>query len=237
MKKWMVYGCIILATISVWACNKEEIVSTVNVESNFETGLDGWSVDLAEYNTSMDSSTIEFKYNVSKLLAPADTTKKGLRVQSHNRSDDMFMSIKKKITGLDSTKIYEVFFSVDLGTSYHANSVGIGGSPASSVYLKVGASPKEPAKVVKDGFYTFNLDKGNQMEGGKELITIGDVANGLTEPGFRVVNRNNLNKPVGVKPNGKGEIWLCIGTDSGFEGLSVLYYDRVGVLIREKTTI
>lgn len=232
MKKWISYSCIALATMLTWACNKGEVSSNMSVVSSFENGLDGWSVDLAEYNTSMDSSTIEFKYGVAKM--PSDSTKKGLRVQSHNRSDDMFMYLKKKITGLDSHKTYEVLFDIELGTYFHSNSIGIGGSPGSSVFLKAGASSKEPNKKLEGDFYTFNLDKGNQLGGGKELVTIGDASNGLSEPGFKVVNRNNSGKSVSVKPNEKGEIWLCVGTDSGFEGLSVLYYDKITVLVKEQ---
>ena len=182
MKKWMSYSCIALATVLTWACDKGEISSNVSMVSSFENGFDGWSVDLAEYNTSMDSSTIEFKYAIAKM--PSDSTKKGLRVQSHNRSDDMFMYAKKKIGGLDSKKTYEVFFDIELGTYFHANSIGIGGSPGSSVYVKAGASSKEPTKYLEGDFYKFSLDKGNQLEGGKELVTIGDASNGLSEPGF-----------------------------------------------------
>lgn len=235
MKKWVSYSCIILATMSVWSCNNQDVTQLVSFESSFENGMDGWGVDLAEYNKSMDSTTIEFKYAIAKLPKPADTTKSGLRVQSHNRSDDMFMFLKKKVSGLNSQKEYEVTFNVELGTYYHANSVGIGGSPGSSVYVKAGASSKEPKKTLEGDFYTFSLDKGNQAEGGKELVLIGDASNGLTEPGFKIVNRNNLTKPVTVKPNEKGEVWLCLGTDSGFEGLSVFYYDKINVTIREKS--
>jgi hypothetical protein len=235
MKKWMSYSCILLATVGILSCNKEEIASNVSIVSSFENGFDGWSVDLAEYNTSMDSSSIEFKYGIEKM--PSDSTKKGLRVQSHNRSDDMFMYLKKKITGFDSRKTYDVLIDIELGTYFHSSSIGIGGSPGSSVFLKAGASSKEPNKKLEGDFYTFNLDKGNQLESGKELVTIGDASNGLSEPGFKVVNRNNTSKLVSVKPNENGEIWLCVGTDSGFEGLSVLYYDKVTVLVREKTSL
>lgn len=231
----MSYSCIALAMVFAWACDKNEVNSNMSVVSSFENGFDGWSVDLAEYNTSMDSSMIEFKYAVAKI--PSDSTKKGLRVQSHNRSDDMFMYAKKKINGLDSKKTYEVFFDIELGTYFHANSVGIGGSPGSSVFVKAGASSKEPTKYLEGDFYKFNLDKGNQLEGGKELVTIGDASNGLSEPGFKVVNRNNTTKLVTVKPNEKGEIWLCVGTDSGFEGLTVLYYDKISVSVREKASL
>lgn len=231
----MSYSCVALAMVFAWACDKSEVSNNVSVVSSFENGFDGWSVDLAEYNTSMDSSMIEFKYAIEKM--PSDSTKKALRVQSHNRSDDMFMYAKKKISGLDSKKKYEVFFDIELGTYFHANSVGIGGSPGSSVFVKAGASSKEPAKYLEGDFYKFNLDKGNQLEGGKELVTIGDASNGLSEPGFKVVNRNNTSKLVTVKPNEKGEIWLCVGTDSGFEGLSVLFYDKISVSIREKASL
>ncbi|NBA86786.1 hypothetical protein GVN16_13510 [Emticicia sp. CRIBPO] len=234
MRKWMM-GASLALVLGFTACNNDDdnLNADKSVEATFENDAEGWSGELADYSTSMDSTVTEFSFKREALPAPLDVKKKALRIQSHNRSDDMFMFLKKKVTGLDPNKTYNVTFEIDLGTQYPTNSVGIGGSPGTSVYLKAGASSKEPVKVAKDGFYGFSLDKGNQATGGKDLILVGNVSNGTADSVVhKLVKHTTATKPLAVKPNEKGELWLCVGTDSGFEGLTVLYYDRIKAIIK-----
>ncbi|GHB54762.1 hypothetical protein [Persicitalea jodogahamensis] len=233
MKKnvWMMSA---LLGMSVWSCDQDkDLTNMKSVDSNFEQNNDGWAVGFAEYGEEQDSTIFEFNSRLAALPAPLDTTKKAIRVQSHNRSDDVFMYLKKKVSGLDPNRTYKVTYEIDLGTNYAKGSVGIGGSPAESVYLKAGASPNEPVTKLVDGFYEVTIDKGQQATGGTEMSVLGNVSNGLDSTAYKVVQRSNTEAPVAVKPNANGEIWLCVGTDSGFEGLTVLYYDRIKVMIRE----
>ena len=230
-KVWMMCA---LVGMSVWACNQDEDVNGMRVvDSDFETTMDGWSAGFAEYSEEQDSTMFEFNSRIAALPVPLDVTKKAARMQSHNRSDDVFMYLKKKVSGLDPSRTYRVTYEIDLGTNYHDGSVGIGGSPAESVYLKAGASPNEPVKKLVNGFYEVTIDKGQQATGGAEMPVLGNVSNGIDSTRYKLVQRSNSEAPVTVKPNAKGEIWLCVGTDSGFEGLTVLYYDRIKVTIRE----
>lgn len=225
---------ILLLAVAMTGCDmsNNENPNPVQVgEFTFEETNGGWSGGLAEYSAEIDSASIEFDFKRSALPGAIDTTRHGLRIQSHNRSDDMFMFLKRKVTGLMAEQTYKVYFEIDLGTSYPESSVGIGGSPGSSVYLKAGASSKEPSRVLDGTFYKFSLDKGNQAEGGKELTVLGNVANGLTGFEYKLVKRDNLTKPVEAKTDAEGNLWLCVGTDSGFEGLTVLYYDRIKVTL------
>ena len=233
MKKnvWMLSA---LLGVGLWSCDQDKDVNGMKlVDSDFEKSTDGWVADFAEYSTEQDSAMFEFNARLAALPSPLDTTKKAFRVQSHNRSDDVFMFLKKKISGLDPARTYKVTYEIDLGTNYPKGSVGIGGSPAEAVYFKVGASPNEPVRKLADGFYGVTIDKGQQAVGGKEMAVIGNVSNGVDSTVYKLVQRSNIEAPVTVKPNEKGEIWLCVGTDSGFEGLTVLYYDRIKVTIRE----
>lgn len=233
MKKnvWMMSA---LLGMGLWSCNQDEDVNGIKVvDSDFQTTTDGWLAGFAEYSEEQDSTMFEFNSRLAALPVPLDTTKKAIRMQSHNRSDDVFMFLKKKITGLDPTRTYKVTYEIDLGTNYFKGSVGIGGSPAESVYLKAGASPNEPVRKLVNGFYEVTIDKGQQATGGTEMPVLGNVSNGLDSTAYKVVKRANTEAPVLVKPNANGEIWLCVGTDSGFEGLTVLYYDRIKVTIRE----
>ena len=120
-------------------------------------------------------------------------------------------------------------FEVELATPYPAKSVGVGGSPASSVFLKAGASTTKSEKVKDGTYYKLNLDKGNQAEGGKDLVVIGNLANGKEVEEYTLIQRSNVGKPFTVKTDAKGEIWLILGTDSGFEGNQFIYYTRIKV--------
>lgn len=220
----------------MFSCDNEDNMfrSGAVITSDFENDMEGWSGDLAEYETATDTATIGFRFRRTALPIPLDTKKNGLMLQSHNRSDDMFMFLKKKVAGLKANQTYSVVFEIDLATNEPLNSIGAGGSPGSSVYLKAGASPNEPVKKLEDNFYTFNLDKGIQSEGGKELFVLGNIENGSDKAEYKLIKRENPTKPVDVKANANGEIWLCVGTDSGFEGLTVLYYDKIKTTITEK---
>ncbi|TDB61182.1 hypothetical protein [Arundinibacter roseus] len=233
MKKNVLWMSLAVA-VGMSACNQnDDVDGLVVVDSGFEQNADGWVVGFAEYGEEQDTAIFEFDHEITRLPSPLDTTRKALMVQSHNRSDDVFMYLKRKVTGLDPNATYTVAYDIDLGTNYFAGSVGIGGSPAESVYLKAGASPTEPVTKLEDGFYEVSIDKGQQATGGDEMVVIGNVSNGIDSTAYKIVKRTTTT-PVTVKPNANGEIWLCVGTDSGFEGLTVLYYDRIVATIRKK---
>ncbi|MEO6285049.1 MAG: hypothetical protein ABIN80_16045 [Dyadobacter sp.] len=233
MKKWMVWTSLSLAAMLA-GCNDDGLDAITTVDSNFETGTDNWVAEFAEYDTTTVDSTLTMKFAQTRLPTGLDTSQHAFRIQSTNRSDDMFMYLKKKVTGFVPNATYLVQFDINLATNYPANSIGVGGSPGSSVYFKVGASGAEPARKLQKTFYQFTLDKGQQSQGGVDAIVLGDVANGREDSKYALIKKTNSDKPFTIKANANGEIWLFVGTDSGYEGLTVLYYDRIKVTITEQ---
>jgi hypothetical protein len=237
MKKWVFLSGLALA-VSMFGCDSDDddknLVLEKTITSDFEKSADEWTGDFSEYSTATDTASLELRFRRATLPAPLDTKTYGLMLQGHNRSDDMFMYLKKKVTGLKPNTPYNVIFEVDLGTKYSSGGFGAGGSGGGSVFLKAGASAIEPAKKLVDGFYTFNLDKGTQSQEGKDFIILGNVANGLETDTYALVKRDNLAKPVTVTSDASGALWVCLGTDSGFEGLTQLYYDKIKVSIKQK---
>ncbi|WP_381523487.1 hypothetical protein [Spirosoma soli] len=137
--------------------------------------------------------------------------------------------MKKKLTGLQPNTDYKLVFDVELPSAYADNSVGIGGSPGSSVFLKAGASAVEPKKQLKDDFYEINIDKGSQSEGGRDAVLLGNIGAGEDVTDYKLITRSNTDDPLTARTNDKGELWLIVGTDSGYEGLTTLYYSSVKV--------
>ena len=65
------------------------------------------------------------------------------------------------------------------------------------------------------------------------MVVIGNVAHpGVTGREYRIKTMNNDGKPLTVETDGEGRLWLIVGTDSGFEGLTTLYYDRISYRLR-----
>lgn len=228
--KW--YAAALLCVWMTTGCQNDDLAptdSSVLVNSDFKTSTDNWTADFTDYSTAQDS-IMEFAFTHAALPKPLDESKKALMISGHNRSDDMFMFVRRKITGLRPNTTYRLKFDVELASQYADNSVGIGGSPGSSVYLKAGATASEPKKVKKDDFYEISIDKGNQATGGKDAVVLGHVGAGADVKEYKLIRRTNT-EPFVAKTNESGELWVIVGTDSGFEGKTTLYYNQIKVTV------
>jgi hypothetical protein len=189
-----------------------------------------WVGGFSDFPTG-DSSF--FELNTAYTAEPS-TGQKSLMITGNNHSDDLFMYFKKKLSGFRPNTEYILTFDVEFATDAKLGSVGIGGSPGESVYFKVGATAQEPKSVIDVDYYVMNIDKGNQSTGGQDMIAIGNIAAPEDSgSGYVLVSRSNTenyNTPCIVRTNQNGEIWLILGTDSGFEGTTTLYYTKVSVV-------
>ena len=74
----------------------------------------------------------------------------------------------------------------------------------------------------------MTIDKGNQANGGEAMAVLGDVAHPEVEnQEYRIKTLDSMGALVSVDTDDAGRVWLVVGTDSGFEGLSALYYARI----------
>ncbi len=203
-------------------------VADAEFSYTFDSDKEGWTVDFADLPVDYDQPLYELDYDHS--LLPDDLEGGGIYVQGHNRSEDLFMFLKRQVEGLTPKAIYAVSVSIDLATNVPAESLGIGGSPGSSVYVKAGASTIEPDTFESRGYRRMNIDKGNQATSGKSMVVLGDLAHTEVDeidPKYLIKTVDNSDSPLSVEADDEGRIWLIVGTDSGFEGLTALYYARI----------
>lgn len=192
----------------------------------------GWVADFADYPaTAEDSINYELKFEYTNRPANLGGGK-SILMSGNNHSDDLFMFMKKKIAGLAPNTDYNLVFEIELASNAPTGAVGIGGAPGESVFLKAGASYTEPKKVIDGNQYTLNIDKGNQIDGGEDMIVLGNIGVAANTTQYTLITRSNVQShaPFAVRSNSQGELWLIIGTDSGFEGITTLYYSRVNVV-------
>ncbi len=203
-----------------------------NVTYTFESDAEGWTGDFTDLPVN-DWESYDLKFEHTGL--PEGLGGSGLMLSGRNSSDDLFMYIKKQIEGLRSDTVYHVRFAVELATNAPAGAVGIGGAPGESVWVKVGAAPVEPAPIsVIEGdtpYYRLNADKGNQNNDGANAVRIGDIAKSSDEfsDTYELKTLNNTDNPLEMTTDRDGNLWVFVGTDSGFEGITTLYYTSITV--------
>jgi hypothetical protein len=85
------------------------------------------------------------------------------------------------------------------------------------------------------GFYRMTVDKGDQSAGGKNAEVLGNIAGSSTACAsdglFQLKVLESRRRGITVKAAADGTLWLLIGTDSGFESTTRLFYTRVEVFL------
>lgn len=217
------------AVILLSACkDKGETPQTDSFLFTFKNNAEGWSAGFADYPIGEDDF-YELDFERATLPQPLDTSNHALRISGSNHSDDLFMYLKHRINGLQPNKAYQLTFDLKLASDVFDGSVGIGGSPANSVFLKAGAVQQEPMPIQQDGYWRMNIDKGNQKNGGADMIVLGDIATEQEDFGYAIIDRGNRGQPFTITTDGEGAVWVVLGTDSGFEGKTTLYYSQIGL--------
>lgn len=228
MKIQLLSLCLCLSLLA-FSCEKEDVTPSPPVLSyDFSSDTEGWLGDFADYPVGEDSF-FELVYRHDSLPSPLDSTDGSLMLSGANRSDDLFMFIKRKVEGLAANTVYELRFQVEVATNAPDGSVGIGGSPANSVYIKAGATPIEPIPINNgEDFYRMNIDIGNQSTDGVDMVVIDDFANGADDFIYQLKTIQNQ-KSITVTTDGEGSCWIILGTDSGFEGTTTIYFNSISV--------
>lgn len=193
---------------------------------DFTTGYDGWSGDFADYPIG-DSIFYELEFTRTTLPLPLNSSKYALKISGNNHSDDLFMFIKRKINGLLPNTTYRIEMEVEFASNAPTNMFGVGGAPGEGVTMKAGATLIEPIKTIVTGGYRMNIDKANQTVPGTDMDTIGHVGVSDTTTVFTLIQRSNTSHAFTITTNSAGEVWICIGSDSGFEATTTLFYNSI----------
>ena len=98
-----------------------------------------------------------------------------------------------------------------------------------------GGSSSEPQKVVDQyNDVRLNVGKGNQGQGGNAATVARNIANGLAPgeggvptPYASIVRQ--VTHTANVSSDRQERLWLLAGIDSGFEGFTRIYLQRIEV--------
>ncbi len=211
----------------------------VTLTVNFDEGPQGWVAGVSDYSEA-EADIIDFEARIADLPNEIDPDGRGYFVTSSNRSDDLFVFLKRQLgeaERLVPNQAYTFSYSVRIASNAPTGCFGAGGAPGESVYLKVGGSTIEPEPLEPDdtGFIALSVDKGTQSTGGPAATVIGNIANGdecddpTNAPYVSIVRSGTHDVPVTTDENAK--LWLLVGTDSAFEGITTMYYQSIVVTL------
>ena len=237
--KFMVITALLVAFIMVGAgCTRTGNGTTdgVTVEYDFRESDHGWTGGFTDL--PVDYEPDSYQLDFGHVERPAEVGQgRALMLSGMNRSDDLFMFVTKGLTaadGIEANTTYRIVFEVEFATDAPAGAFGVGGPPGEAVWVKVGAAPIEPMPVEQldmgdDYYYLLNVDKGRQNEDGENAIRIGDVAKEQNEEFdvYELKTLDNADAPLEMTSDSEGNLWLLVGTDSGFEGRTTLYYTSI----------
>ena len=194
----------------------------MEIKAEFSTESAAWSGSFADYTAGTAPDRLAWR--LADL--PSPLTGKGLLLSGNNHSDDLFVYVKRKYSGLKPNKKYEVRFQLSIATNVPADCLGVGGAPGESVWMFAGASDVEPVTLLNsDGNYRVNIDRGNQSLSGKNAQNLGDIATSIKDCSEWIYQKKTLisSKPLTVTSDPSGDIWIMIGMDSGYESYSEVY--------------
>jgi len=210
--------------------------SAVTLTYDFEAGSDGWASEVTDYTEATRPEDVVSQTGVAP--PGLDVGDDFLHLASSNPSDDVFLYAMREVigdAGLEGSRTYDATFTVEFASGAPTGCAGIGGAPGEPVYLKVGASSEQPVPMVEEGRSRLSVDKGGQSQGGEAAVVAGTIDNGIPceqalgsdAPAYAMVTRSGTLDAVTTAED--GSLWLFVGTDSGFEGRTSIYYDRIEV--------
>jgi hypothetical protein len=190
---------------------------------DFDKGVTGWTGSSSDYTPETAPTNVTFEQRA----LPSPLSGKGYFIGGTNRSDDLFLFVKKQFSGLEKNAVYNVNFTLKFASNVPSGCMGVGGAPGEAVWVYAGATPTEPKAVTVNNEIRMNIDRGNQAEGGK---VIGNIANGLACGSTAYASKTLKNEKVQkVATDANGAVWVILGIDSGFEAHSEVTLQSVQI--------
>ena len=231
MLKYILTSIFFLLFLTGCGSDNTTVISDNEVlEYTFSVDAEGWQGSFSDYAQERED-IYEFLFAHTTLPFPLNEDDGALLLSGNNHSDDLFMFIKRKIDGLKPNTEYALTFSVEFASNAADNMIGVGGAPGEGVLVKAGAVSYEPERYLDSmGWYRMNIDKGNQNNGGKDMVVVGDFSNDTNESIYALKTVDN-EEPFFATSNDNGELWVIVGTDSGFEATTSIYYNTIKITL------
>lgn len=236
MKKHLFFGLLGLIVL-LGACSAEQELRVYSFTFPFISSDQGWSGGFANYpSVPVDSIGYHLHaahdplaYNIN-----TDSTRMSMYISGNSLNNQLFMFLKRKITGLKPSATYEVMFTVRLASNLPTKQPTTPATLGELTHVRIGAMPEEPVLTAVDNVYRITLGEEILDTSGTQLLTIGSVAVTSSTKAYTMITRNNTSATaVRATTNEAGELWLVVGTQGTASGKVTLYYTQIDVLLNQ----
>jgi hypothetical protein len=221
-------GCAAILTFAQCEGDEDTPENTLTYTYEFNQDDQAWKPFFSDYPSGAEE-LYELEFQRTGLPSPLNGETFSLKLSGNNHSDDLLSVIYKKLDGLQPNTAYKVTFDVDMASIAASNSVGVGGS--SDLSFGAGGIPFEPANTLDTlDYYRPNFTSNVQSGASNDVFRIlGKIGVKENNTEWTMINRNNKNNAISLTTNGQGQLWLMMGTDSGFEATTTLYFRKITV--------
>ena len=210
------------------SCNDKNKVypEPVKFSWNFESGAEGWAGDFTDYKVGEEASFL-FSFRHDTLPEPLGTGQGALMLSGYSANSDLFMYVKRRVSGLQPNTVYYATFSIQ----FASNLPGLESNPIAAqeigVYLSAGVATIEPVKKVEEnGNYGLNIGKSNLLQAGENMMVLGSLMNETEQPVYALKTLSNEN-PLHFISDENGEAWIIVGVDSGAERAVTMFINEI----------
>jgi len=229
--------------ISLSGCfNNDDSANPVLVSSTiFQEDSEGWEAQFAEYEPGLeDSLKLSFthdNFTVSESFGPVSAV-----IQSgYATNSDLFMYIKRQISGFVPNKTYNVFFSLELYAQLNENFAGDLDNPSKGSFLKAGILENEPDTTIVDDAdnpgkkkVITNFSKGEDQIAASNMAYLGKIEHtGMDDPPLLLIATSDGYSLLGTADD-EGKMWVMIGIDTNQPLYQSIYYSFIGIQFQEK---
>ncbi len=225
----LIAGWIMFMILASCNDNNREHPNPIGLLWNFESGIEGWKGDFVKYPIGGEEY-YELLFEHSALPEPLDQEQQALKLSGNNHNSNLFMFVKKKVTGLEPNTVYYLKFTVEFASGLaEEESPGTTGNLGNRIHLAAGAAQIEPLKEIgENNLYGLNIGICNQNLDGEDMVVLGNFSNGTDQPVYALKTVEN-SKPFHRITNDKGELWIIVGIDSGIDSINTIYYNSIRV--------
>lgn len=210
----------IIVLSSNFAFSKKYQFDFSNEKDTFDIGFAGYPVD--------DAGQYELTHNREKLDRLQEGLS-GLILSGNNINGDLFMYIKRQVTGLKPFTNYRVFFNITLASDLAQKPASDLQKQKESITINAGLSVEEPITSIVDGYARLNIDKDDGKYYGMYMPEIGDIMKKDSSEELSIIKRSNLDNGLKFTTDESGSAWICIGTESAVKGVNKHYYLSITV--------
>lgn len=214
-----------------------DAAAPVRFDFKFSAAPQTWQFGFVDYpvgEEEVHSLTADWR-----TLPPPLDPSGGYYLSGHNQSVDLMMYLSHEITGLAANTRYALTFTVEFASDAASGCTGIGEPPGEGVVIKAGASAIAPERIIRNDvgvdYYRLNWDIGIQRQPGRDVIVLGNIATSQTycpQTQYEYKALDNGVEPFTVFTDSRGVLWLFVGADSGYEGVTSLYFTRIIVVVQ-----